>query len=51
MAKAGYLYALGEQNHELQVAEQMETYKETKLIHLYNYAVQNDFETNGVPKT
>lgn len=30
--------------------EQMDTYKDTKLIHLYEYAVQNGFEANWAPK-
>ncbi|WP_236636577.1 hypothetical protein [Exiguobacterium sp. SH0S2] len=51
MAKVDYLYALVERNHKLKMAEQMETYKETKLIHLYDYAVQNGLEANWVPKT
>jgi len=51
MAKVDYLYALVERNEELRVAEQMETYKETKLIHLYEYAVQNGFEADWTPKT
>ncbi len=46
-----YLYALTERNQELRVVEQMSTYKETKLSHLYDYAIQNGFEANWVLKT
>lgn len=50
MAKVDYLYALVERNEELRIAEQMRTYKETKLIHLYEYAVQNGFEADWAPR-
>lgn len=50
MAKVDYLYALVARNEELGVTDQMETYKETKLIHLYEYAGQNGFEASWIPK-
>lgn len=51
LANIDYLYTLVERNHELRSVEHMSTYKESKLIHLYHYAVQNGFENNWVPKT
>ena len=51
MAKVDYLYALVERNETLNMREQMNTYKDTRLIHLYEYAVQNGFEANWAPKT
>lgn len=50
LANIDYLYNLVERNHELRTAEHMSTYKESKLIHLYHYAVQNGYENNWAPK-
>lgn len=53
LAHKDYLHSLLERNNEWTTLayEDMETYQEQKLIHLYDYAIQNGFQSDWKPRT